>query len=191
MPLPPTPLPPLCLALPLPPHPPLALVCAGSQVEVLESPDQFFQLLLAGLATAQQHITIASLYFGTGGGREQEFADALAAAAHDTAARPDLQVRLLLDALRSTRPTKGADAAEPLNGVDGNSSGGSGSGSSGNPASERSGSSSAAPPLTSTAEMLAVRLLEGQQQPGGAEQLEPRVAVSLFHTPALRGLLKR
>ncbi len=38
--------------------------------------------------------------------------------------------------------------------------------------------------MTSTAEMLAVSLLEGQA-------VEGRVTVSLFHTPALRSLLKR
>ncbi|PRW60278.1 CDP-diacylglycerol--glycerol-3-phosphate 3- mitochondrial [Chlorella sorokiniana] len=158
----------------------------GSQVEVLESPDQFYQLLLHSLATAQRHISIASLYFGTGGGREQEFVDALAAAAHDTAARPQLQIRLLLDALRSTRPTKGA--AVP-GGAEGSSGSGTSSGTS-------SSDGSAAAQLTSTAEMLAVHLLEGQQQQqqqeaDGSGQQEPRVAVSLFHTPALRGLLKR
>lgn len=114
----------------------------------------------AGLATAQRRITIASLYLGTGDGREAEFADALEAAAADTS-RPHLRVRLLLDALRSTRPTSGSSSA---------------------------GREPAA--LTSTAEMLATRLLEGQAPPAAPDG-QPRVAVSLFHTPALRGLLKR
>ena len=163
--------------------------------------------LQAGLATAQRHVTIASLYFGTGGGREQQFVDALAAAAHD-ASRPHLRLHLLLDALRSTRPTKGV-AAAPVTGTGGGSrtegSGGGGGGASG-----------AAAATTSTAEMLAVRLLEGQQlrqqqqhggpaskpgssvggsrdssASGGSGAPPPRVSVSLFHTPALRGLLKR
>ena len=154
---------------------------------MLESPEQFYQLLLEGLGSSQRHITIASLYFGTGGGREQEFADALAAAAHDTHARPQLQVRLLLDALRSTRPTKGPGAAaEAPGGAEGGSRRSSGSSGSG-----AGGPDSTTAQLTSTAEMLAVRLLEGQQPAAGSRQQEQRVAVSLFHTPALRGLLKR
>lgn len=76
-------------------------------MEVLQSPSQFYAALLEGLAGAQRHISVAALYAGTEGGREAEFVAALAAAAHD-ASRPGLQVDVLLDALRSTRPTRGA-----------------------------------------------------------------------------------
>lgn len=113
-------------------------------------------------------MTIASLYFGTGGGREGEFVAALAAAAHDVQARPHLRLRVLLDALRSTRPTKGATTAP-------------GAGTS---EAAGGGNATEGPAMTSTAELLAVQLLEGQAQEG-------RVGVSLFHTPALRGVLKR
>lgn len=143
-------------------------------MEVLQSPNQFYRELLAGLRTAQRSITVASLYLGTGAGREAEFAAALAAAAHDTAARPHLRVTLLLDALRCTRPTKGPECAEAGAAAEGDASSSSNGSSSG---------STDGPAMTSTAEMLATQLLEGQQ--------EGRVSVSLFHTPALRGLLKR
>lgn len=135
-------------------------VSAGDDIECLSDPDDFFQELLLGLRTAQHHVTIASLYFGTGTGREAEFAAALAAAAHDTA-RPRLRIGILLDALRSTRPTRGSGGAA----------------------------------LTSTAEMLATTLLDGQEQGGSSSSSNSgggdRVAIALFHTPALRGLLKR
>ncbi len=68
--------------------------------------------LQEGLSTAQRHITIASLYIGTEGGREEQFVRALAAAVHD-ASRPQLEVDILVDALRSTRPTKSASGALP------------------------------------------------------------------------------
>ncbi|KAL4443904.1 hypothetical protein ABPG75_011641 [Micractinium tetrahymenae] len=193
----------------------------GDDIEILESPNQFFQQLLAGLAAARRRVSIAALYFGTGGGREAEFAAALASAAHDPA-RPGLRIQLLLDALRCTRPTRGstagaagaagsAAAATTLahDGTAGRSSSGSnsadsstgstdgesksspdggsaaqGPSSTGGSSGVGGSSSSSPPPMTSTAEMLAVSLLEGQAEGG-------RVAVSLFHTPALRGLLKR
>lgn len=148
-----------------------------------------------GLATAQRHVTIASLYLGTGGGREAEFAAALAAAAYD-ATRPHLQIHVLLDALRSTRPTSSAAAPEPA--AVASSSGYSAAKDSGSISGRGSGSGSAG--MTSTAEMLAVSLLEGLQQQqqtqqpaslDGEAQGAARVTVSLFHTPALRGLLKR
>eukprot|EP00887_Chlorella_sp_A99_P003236 scaffold9.g3236.t1 len=112
-----------------------------------------------GLASAQQNITIASLYIGTEEGREAEFVDALAAAAHD-AGRPALRLSVLLDALRSTRPTRGPGGR-----------------------------------ATSTAELLAARLLAGQpsaeEYGDGRDEGQSRVQVSLFHTPALRVLLKQ
>ena len=81
---------------------------------MLHPPDQTKKGLLAlwtlqeGLSSAQHHITIASLYIGTEGAREEQFVAALAAAAQD-ASRPQLEIDVLLDALRSTRPTKGTD----------------------------------------------------------------------------------
>ncbi|GAB4822465.1 hypothetical protein N2152v2_009511 [Parachlorella kessleri] len=100
-----------------------------------------------GLASAQHHIAIASLYIGTEGGREADFLQALAAAAHDST-RAQLQIHVLLDALRSTRPTKTADGR-----------------------------------LASTAELLS-QALPLHPSGGGSR-------VALFHTPALRGLLRR
>lgn len=129
-------------------------------------------------------------------------------------------MNVLLDALRCTRPTRGATggaagtagaagaaagtASAAASGASVNSTmGGSSSmgdagesvagrssAADGSGASASSGAGSAGsggpgpPPMTSTAEMLAVSLLEGQA-------VEGRVTVSLFHTPALQGLLKR
>jgi hypothetical protein len=150
-----------------------------------------------GLATAQRHVSIASLYLGTGGGREAEFAAALAAAAHD-ATRPHLQIHVLLDALRSTRPTSSAAAPAATAAASSGSPSAEGSSSSSGSSSlgSHSSSGSGSAGMTSTAEMLAVSLLEGQQQylladADGEAQGATRVAVSLFHTPALQGLLKR
>lgn len=125
---------------------------AGSQLAAPPS-------LQDGVATAQRSITLASLYIGTEGGRERQLVEALAAAAAD-ASRPQLRIRILLDALRSTRPTRGP--------------GGS---------------------TTSTAELLAEQVLlaagQGAGTLAGSDASQPRAAVALFHTPSLRGLLKR
>lgn len=59
-----------------------------------------------GLQRAQRRICIASLYAGVGPGREEQFWDALAATARDKN-RPDLRIRVLMDALRATRPCPG------------------------------------------------------------------------------------
>jgi hypothetical protein len=64
----------------------------------------------AGIEHAQRDITIASLYVGTAGEQEAQFVQALAAAARRPAgARP--AITILADALRCTRPSKGAAGA--------------------------------------------------------------------------------
>lgn len=66
--------------------------------------------LQAGIEAAKREITIASLYVGTAAGREEQFVHALASAARKGAdERP--RIVLLLDALRSTRPSKDAQGA--------------------------------------------------------------------------------
>ncbi len=58
-----------------------------------------------GIRNAKTDITIASLYIGTEGEEDAALVRALAsAAARDEAERP--QITVLLDALRSTRPSK-------------------------------------------------------------------------------------
>jgi hypothetical protein len=57
-----------------------------------------------GIKNARLDITIASLYAGTGGGPEAEFMETLANAAKRSTETPKITV--LLDALRSTRPSK-------------------------------------------------------------------------------------
>ena len=57
------------------------------------------------MSSSSQRLLIASLYCGTTGGREAEFLDALSATVSDPK-RPNLEVTVLLDALRGTRPSK-------------------------------------------------------------------------------------
>ncbi|KAK9818318.1 hypothetical protein WJX72_010511 [[Myrmecia] bisecta] len=124
------------------------LPLAGGSIQVLSTPTEFFEALQAGIASAQRDMTIASLYVGTEGTYEQRFVAALAEALADPR-RPGLRINILLDALRSTRPTR-------------------------DPAGK----------MTSTAEMLRAALMHEPSQAS-------RVHAALFHTPALRGLLKR
>ena len=57
------------------------------------------------MSSSSHRLLIASLYCGTTGGPETEFLDALSAAVSDPK-RPNLEVTVLLDALRGARPTK-------------------------------------------------------------------------------------
>ena len=58
-----------------------------------------------GIRDAKTDITIASLYIGTGGKADTALVEALAcAASKDDTDRP--KITILLDALRSTRPSK-------------------------------------------------------------------------------------
>lgn len=57
------------------------------------------------MQSAKRHIDMAALYIGIEGSLEREFVAALAAAARD-ATRPELRLRILLDAARATRPCK-------------------------------------------------------------------------------------
>lgn len=67
-------------------------------------------LLQDGIGNAKTDITIASLYIGTEGSPVTALVTALArAAANNGAERP--QITILLDALRSTRPSKDASGA--------------------------------------------------------------------------------
>lgn len=73
----------------------------GDRVEVLETPSQFYNVLLQGVRNARTRVVIASLYIGTGT-LEQELLDVIA---DSLARKPNLQVTILCDALRTTRPS--------------------------------------------------------------------------------------
>lgn len=78
-------------------------------VEILESPQQFYSSLLDGVLTASRRISLASLYLGTGE-LECQLVDALQQRASD----PDLALRVLLDHSRGTRLQDGASSATLL-----------------------------------------------------------------------------
>jgi phosphatidylserine/phosphatidylglycerophosphate/cardiolipin synthase-like enzyme len=73
----------------------------GDDVRVLASPSDYEAALLHGFATAKKRVVMASLYWGAEAPRERALLAALAAAARS---RPELEVTVLLDALRGTRP---------------------------------------------------------------------------------------
>jgi phosphatidylserine/phosphatidylglycerophosphate/cardiolipin synthase-like enzyme len=77
----------------------------GDDVQVLSTPTEYFEALLDGIAGAKHRIVLASLYLGTDA-MEQKLADAVGKA---VSANPELEVTLLFDALRGTRPTGGKD----------------------------------------------------------------------------------
>jgi CDP-diacylglycerol--glycerol-3-phosphate 3-phosphatidyltransferase len=78
-----------------------AIPCRGEDVHVLSSPAEFLHELHAGISAARQRVVLSSLYFGVEGRAEKGVLSALAAALR---ARPELQVDVLLDARRGTRP---------------------------------------------------------------------------------------
>lgn len=71
-------------------------------VAVLHSPAQFRDALHECLAAARRRVTLASLYIGAEGPHERHLLSALASAASRSA---DLQLSLVLDAHRASRPT--------------------------------------------------------------------------------------
>lgn len=116
---------------------------AGGDIAILRTPSEFFERLKVhyaaipqkkiyqrldaldvrpiaenfgnmqdGIRGARQDITMASLYSGTAGGREADFMRYLSTAARERpATRPN--ITMLLDALRSTRPSKDEAGALP------------------------------------------------------------------------------
>lgn len=172
------------------------LFSAASAVAVLQTPKEFFDALLVGavsllaprrkmlglcsretihmcppaqggLSTASERLTLASLYVGIGSGREAELLRGIEAAVADES-RPKLQIHLLMDALRGSRPAP-----------DGNGQ-------------QQSSCSYLA--LMSCISAMTIRDMAGELSNSAkavAHLLGPRMRVSLFHTPALRGLLKR
>uniref|UniRef100_A0A1D1ZQS1 CDP-diacylglycerol--glycerol-3-phosphate 3-phosphatidyltransferase n=1 Tax=Auxenochlorella protothecoides TaxID=3075 RepID=A0A1D1ZQS1_AUXPR len=77
----------------------------GNDVELLDTPAEFFETLLIGIGTAQRSISLAALYIGIESRAEARFIGALKAAAADPA-RPELRLQILLDAARATRPCR-------------------------------------------------------------------------------------
>ena len=154
------------------------LPVAAARVSFLHQPQDFLQAVLDGVRRARRRVILATLYVGTGAGpgaeAEAELLAALAAAALDHAARPELRIHVLLDALRGTRPAPAATSApsqRPLKGQQ--------------------------QQWVSSASLLAQHLLaptgaaEAVAGSGGGVGRSSRVRVSLYHTPALRGPLRR
>ncbi len=76
----------------------------ADDITVLSTPGDFYDALLRHSRGAQDRVSIASLYLGTGA-KEREFADALA---ENCAQNDALRVRFVLDRNRGTRPDPGA-----------------------------------------------------------------------------------
>ncbi|XP_028845236.1 CDP-diacylglycerol--glycerol-3-phosphate 3-phosphatidyltransferase, mitochondrial isoform X2 [Denticeps clupeoides] len=80
----------------------------GTQVHVLHSPDQFYQVMKARIRTAKRRVVMASLYLGTGT-LEQDLVDCMEEAlehSQDQEGRNRLKVTILLDYTRGSRDKK-------------------------------------------------------------------------------------
>ncbi|CAH0481670.1 unnamed protein product [Peronospora belbahrii] len=71
----------------------------SSDVKLLSTPTEFYQQLLHNIQHAEHHVSIASLYLGTGD-LERSLVDALATRLRE---RPELQVQIVLDYSRGQR----------------------------------------------------------------------------------------
>ncbi|XP_054898601.1 CDP-diacylglycerol--glycerol-3-phosphate 3-phosphatidyltransferase, mitochondrial isoform X1 [Poeciliopsis prolifica] len=77
----------------------------GAHIQILTSPDQFYQAMKARIRSAQRRVVMASLYLGTGQ-LEQELVDCMEEAlqyAKENRRSPDLKVSVLLDYTRGSR----------------------------------------------------------------------------------------
>uniref|UniRef100_A0A3P9LPV7 CDP-diacylglycerol--glycerol-3-phosphate 3-phosphatidyltransferase n=1 Tax=Oryzias latipes TaxID=8090 RepID=A0A3P9LPV7_ORYLA len=77
----------------------------GTHIQILTSPDQFYQAMKAHIKTAQKRVVMASLYLGTGR-MEQELVDCIEEAlerSKENAHAPGLKVSILLDYTRGSR----------------------------------------------------------------------------------------
>ncbi|KDD74173.1 hypothetical protein H632_c1512p1, partial [Helicosporidium sp. ATCC 50920] len=143
-----------------------AIPVHGDDVTILETPSQYLEAMLEGLATARKSVFMAALYAGIGGGKEEELLSALERAAVDPE-RPHMRMHLLLDAARATRPclpTAGSTGSAPAQ------------------ASPKKGEK-----MTSTAEVLVKRML----QPAADKDDPLRCRVSLFQTSEHKVIYKR
>lgn len=78
---------------------------SSSNVQVLSSPAEFFELMKGQIKVAKRRIVMASLYLGTGP-LEQELVDCLESALEKSLQAPELQVSILLDFTRGSRGRK-------------------------------------------------------------------------------------
>ncbi|KAI1886454.1 hypothetical protein AGOR_G00195920 [Albula goreensis] len=77
----------------------------GTRVQILHSPDEFYQLMKARIRTAKKRVVMASLYLGTGP-LEQDLVDCMQEAlecSQEGDGPPDLKVSILLDYTRGSR----------------------------------------------------------------------------------------
>ena len=77
------------------------LPAKGADIEIINTPTDFYNTLLTLIDSATQHITLSSLYLGTGP-LEQKLVAAIQARCQQI---PSLRVHILLDYYRATRPT--------------------------------------------------------------------------------------
>lgn len=85
----------------------VAFPVKGKNVEVLDTPSQFYESLKSCIRSAKDRIVMSALYIGTGP-LEQELLDVVA---ESLGSNPGLQALLLFDALRSTRKVRAEDGA--------------------------------------------------------------------------------
>uniref|UniRef100_A0A3B5PX50 CDP-diacylglycerol--glycerol-3-phosphate 3-phosphatidyltransferase n=1 Tax=Xiphophorus maculatus TaxID=8083 RepID=A0A3B5PX50_XIPMA len=77
----------------------------GAHIQILTSPDQFYQAVKARISSARRRVVMASLYLGTGQ-LEQELVDCMEEAlqyAKENRRSPDFKVSVLLDYTRGSR----------------------------------------------------------------------------------------
>lgn len=82
----------------------------ASRCDVLPSPSSFYDSLLSGVERASRSITLISLYLGTGE-KETRLVRSLRDA---LSSRPSLEVSVLLDGSRASRPVAGGDSVAAL-----------------------------------------------------------------------------
>jgi len=86
------------------------LPARGADIEILDTPTDFFNTLLHLISTATQHITLSSLYLGTGPLETQ----LVAAIQRRCEEQPQLKVHILLDYYRGTRDVNGHSSVTAL-----------------------------------------------------------------------------
>ena len=86
------------------------LPARGADIEILDTPTDFFNTLLSLVSTATQHLTLSSLYLGTGPLETQ----LVAAIQRRCEQQPQLKVHILLDYYRGTRDVSGHSSITAL-----------------------------------------------------------------------------
>ena len=81
----------------------IAFPAQADDIEILNSPAEFYARLLDLSSSAEQHISLSSLYLGTGE-MEQKLMDTIADRCREKA---DLKVHIMLDYMRGTRLVNG------------------------------------------------------------------------------------